>query len=358
MSEGRKNNFDFLRLLLATCVLWDHCFPLLYGLPHGPESAAQKIAGLMGDGAVDGFFVISGFLVAGSWVRYPHIGPYLKNRILRLYPAFIVASLFCAAIAGPMGAASATAYWHHFSPPKFVAYMLLLVGPYLPPTFLHLPLPGEVNGSFWTLRYEFECYLLVIALGLRGFFRSRAGTLTLWAALVLLLTEQILGHYPLLPDREFHLLGNPTRWLRLAAYFLAGTVFFLYRDRIPYSKTLAWLAFGITFLAGIHGVWFDPALALGGSYALLFIAFQPRLKLQNFARHGDFSYGVYLYAFPIQQMLVQQFGKALTPPRLFCLALPLTLLFAAGSWHLIEKPCLRLKSRKTAGPARNDKTVG
>lgn len=346
MSEGHKNNFDFLRLLLAAAVLWYHCRPLLYGLAHGKLSAAEYLAGLIGDSAVDFFFVISGFLVTASWVRRPETGPYLRNRILRIYPAFIVASLFCAVVVGPLGAANAAAYWHQFNPFKFVAYMLLLVGPFLPPVFLHLPMPGAVDGSFWTLRYEFECYLLVIGLGLAGFHRNRVWLLALWAALFLLLVMQTAGHWTVLPDREFHLLGSPAKWLRLTMYFLTGSMFFLYRDRIPYSQSLFWISVALLCLASLRAGWVDPVLAICGSYALFFVAFQPHLKLQNFARYGDFSYGVYVYAFPIQQLLVQGFAKELTPLRLFCLALPLTILLAAASWHLIEKPCLRLKSRK------------
>lgn len=276
--NDRRNNFDFLRFLMASLVLFYHCYPLLGGGAKFHSERIASVAGLAAGAAVDFFFIISGFLVTQSWQRTPQVQPFLWKRVLRIYPAFILVSLFCALVIGPLGAANAAEYFRHFHPLGFAAYMLLVVEPFLPPVFLHVPYAGQVDGSFWTLRYEFQCYLSVLLLGLLGLF----------AALVALGLGAIFSRY----------------W--------------------------------------------ELSVVTAGTYLLFWVAFRPILRLASFAKYGDFSYGVYLFAYPIQQTLICYIQPQLTPLRLFFLAFPLTLLLAAISWHCVEKPALRL--RKSVAP--------
>ncbi len=345
VEDDRRNNFDFLRFLMASLVLFYHCFALLGGAAKFHSEALDSAAGLGAGAAVSFFFVISGFLVTQSWRRTPQAGPFLKKRVLRIYPAFIFASLFCALVVGPLGAANAADYFRHFHPLGFAAYMLLLVGPYLPPTLPHVPYAGQVNNSFWTLRYEFECYLLVLVLGLAGLLRRPAFVLACFGLAVAVTLAQCLGHGLPIPDRDLHLVGNPIYWPRFAVCFLSGMTFLLYRDRISYA--LPWLLLALLALgaAAVCSRWWDLAVPTAGAYLLFWIAYRPIPKLAHFAKHGDLSYGVYLFAFPVQQMLVCWFQPHLTPLGLFFSAFPITLLLAAVSWHFVEKPCLRLKKR-------------
>lgn len=346
---GRENNFDFLRFLLAALVLFYHCFPLLYGAGERAPSWIERVASYSGGSAVDFFFVISGFLITQSWERTPHAVRFLQKRILRIYPAFILVSLFCALVVGPLGAADVQVYLHHFHPAGFIAYMLLLVGPYLPPVLLTVPYSGQVDGSFWTLRYEFECYLLILALGLTGLIRRRAAVGVLLVCVFLLNLIPLSGHAIPLPDREFHLLGNPTKWIRLALFFLTGMAFYLFRERIRNTTLLLILSIVAVILGMIFPKWQAPTLAVAGSYLLLWFAFLPIPSLARFARHGDFSYGIYLFAFPVQQLLILYLRPFLTPLLLFCLALIVSLALAAISWHFVEAPALRLKRRSIMG---------
>ena len=341
--NDRSNNFDFLRFVMASTVLFDHCFPLL-GSRDGPQYARLENAASLGAGAaVDFFFVISGFLVTQSWQRTPQAGPFLRKRILRIYPAFILVSLFCALVVGPLGAASVPEYIRHFHPLGFAAYLGLLVGPYLPPVFLHLPYAGQVDGSFWTLRYEFECYLLVMLLGLLNLLRRPGMVLAGFAAIFAVTLAESAGYRLPIPNRDLHLIGNPSNWVRLSLCFLSGMTFLLYRDRIPCSVPLLLTALAGIAVAAVFNNWWGLAVPTCGAYLLFWAAFRPVPFLAHFAKYGDFSYGVYLFAYPVQQTLIFYLKPSLTPLRLFCLAFPITLLLAVLSWHFVEKPALRLK---------------
>lgn len=343
VENDRSNNFDFLRFVLATLVLFYHCFPLLLGAGERKAGFVEQAAGFGAGSAVDFFFVISGFLVTQSWVRTPSIGLFLRKRVLRIFPAFIGVSLFCALVVGPLGAANLHEYIHHFHPLGFLAYILLLVGPYLPPVFLTLPFAGQVDGSFWTLRYEFECYLLVLVLGLTGAATRRIGVVVLFAVLTIFTFLSAIGHAVPVPDRELHLIGNPIKWFRLLPFFLTGMAFYQFRDRIRYTPAFLVLALIGIVLGAIFSQWQNLALSTCGSYLLFWAAFRPMPSLSRFARHGDFSYGLYLYAYPIQQLLILFYGPHLNPLGLFCIAFPISLSLAALSWHGLEKPALKLR---------------
>lgn len=358
-TDHRLNNFDFLRFLFASLVLFYHSFALLLGLSPRPAYLGERLAGLAGGGSVDFFFVISGFLVTASWRRVPRFRPYILKRVLRIYPAFILAMLFCAAVAGPLGADSISLYWHHFHFAKALAYLLLLpadvVGPDMALLFQHQPYPAVIDGSCWTLRYEFAMYLLVAVLSAAGLYRGRQGqgALLLFGLFFCCYAASQISRIPLLPARPIPLVGDLNSWLRLSTFFLSGMTYYFYRGRISASPKIFAASVAMLAAASFQPPWFGVLLPVLGSYALFYVAFQPKIKLHNFARYGDFSYGLYLFAFPIQQLLVRYFGAELTPYRLFLAAFPLTLLCAVFSWRFVEKPCLLLKTLSIRKPAKN-----
>ena len=325
-ADSRLNNFDFLRFLFATLVLSYHCFGLL------PNGRARDGAGRQSGwrhwragGSVDFFFVISGFLVTMSRQRSAGVWSFLKKRALRIYPGFFLASAACAFIAGPLGADSAASYWHHFRFLKFALYLFLLpadvVGPDMAHVFTRLPFRGVIDGSFWTLRYEFEMYLLTAALGSLGLLRRGR---TVWVAASFLLLYALFAvsqaaHLILVPDAEIPWVGNPAAWLRLSVCFLSGMTFYLYRDRIPASPALSGLssAGSLLRLAGQRSS--NGSAPLQGCRSSapsspVFCSRVPavcrreRIRLQRLPPGGARRHFLRdvpkAYAFPIQQLLI------------------------------------------------------
>jgi peptidoglycan/LPS O-acetylase OafA/YrhL len=355
LAQGRKNNFDFLRVALAALVILSHSFPLLWGSNlHEPfmRATGGQITG--GEFAVAGFFILSGFLITGSCVRSRGLADYFRRRVLRIYPGFWVACLFCALVVGPIGSASTAAYWRAFSPLRLFLDLLNLREYKSPLAFASNPVHA-INGSLWSIRYEFFCYIGVALLWLVGALRRRFFVAAAFAASLLIYAAQVELRLKIPGGSLTWLIGLPDYWPRLIACFLSGTVAYLYRERIPIRR--AWVA---ASLAGLVVLALLPrlkllvlAVPLLGSYVLLYLAFAPSIKLHDFARRGDFSYGIYLYAFPIQQLIVAYGGRSLHPLALFTLALPLTVMCAWLSWHTVERPFLALKPspRATAAEA-------
>jgi peptidoglycan/LPS O-acetylase OafA/YrhL len=211
----------------------------------------------------------------------------------------------------------------------------------------HNPVPGVLNGSLWTLPYELGCYLAVAATAMVGVLRrARVLVLALFAGLWCLHAYDCLN--PEGFSRCFPSIGVK-QLVMLCLYFCAGCACFLYREKIPLSRRLfiwALLLLGISLAAGVFGLVAPIAM----TYAFLWLAFS--LPFARFDARGDFSYGTYIYAFPIQQGLTllglpeSGFGFY------FVCSLLMTSLFAFVSYRLVEAPCLRWKHLVVTIPAR------
>jgi peptidoglycan/LPS O-acetylase OafA/YrhL len=223
-----------------------------------------------------------------------------------------------------------------------------------PHIFPNNPFPGTINGSMWTISYEFWCYIGIMMLGLCGCFRRFrwipvALLVILWYCFARGLEVPFPG--PLAPVKHIaFFVGSMDVWPRFATYYLFGTCFFLFRHRIPMRWEIAIVAALVVFVCIAINVFpaafFAPALC----YLTLWAACQPYLRFPNFAKYGDFSYGIYLYAFPIQQILVALFPGRFTPWTLFAAAATLSVIAGAMSWHLVEKRFLLRVRGRVSGP--------
>lgn len=341
-SGGRANNSAFVRFLLTSSVIYSHSFFFMWG-----TSASEPIAWLTqqqasaGALAVEGFLILSGFLITRSWFFSRGAKDFLFRRVLRIYPAFMTAVVLCGVIGVPWLAS--------FSPePGPVAFWNDLIFPAL--LLRYTPLWS--NGSLWILPYEFACYLVVAIFGLCGVLSRRRLILGLWALNFGVYACQL---------RFGMFRGHDLQISRLLNCFLAGSAFFLYRDSIRLSRAgFVGAVLGLTLFGGTLASWrllpFVSPILLG--YVLLFACYYRIGRLQHFARYGDFSYGTYLYAYPTQLVFVMYFAPWLHPLTLFAIALPIAMSFGALSWFLIERPFLRLKRSSSAAsrpvPAATD----
>lgn len=355
---GRNNALGIIRLTLASSVIFSHAFPL-GGRGEDPmlrwSQGRENIGGI----AVLGFFAISGYLITKSGAN-SDIMRYLWHRILRIFPAFWTVLLVGALIVGPaiwMLDGHSLADYAHTGSLSPVAYFTtnwnLTIGGYgIYDIFITTTPYGKLvgssifNGSLWTLTYEWTCYLIV------GVF-VLCGALTRAKLLVPLLTA---GFFALMIVHTV----NPIRLGELSPYFadqyhitlplifLCGACLATYSKRVPLND---WIGAScgviaiITLFAGGFELLGYPAIA----YFVLWLAARLPARLRKVGAENDYSYGIYVYGFLVEQVLayfgVYKWGYL----PYAVLTLLITVACAWASWHVVEKRALALKDR---GPGR------
>ncbi len=330
------NSLDALRLLAAMMVLFSHQFALL-GLAE-PWFMGLKTFGAAG---VSIFFFLSGCLVWSSWARDPHVLRFIQRRALRIFPALVVVCLVSVFI---LGVWASTLPWREYvvSPQtwRYVLTMGMWTSKTLPGLFPDNPLPYVVNGSLWTLPVELLCYASVVVLGMVvGWTKLPKGVgvvVALWSTVLLAsYGARVVGsHF------EPH--------LEMAAMFWWGALYG-YCRHTPCSAWLGGLA-ALALLAfavlGPHGL--DRTAMLGCAAALDHLAMSVPIGALLTKPFGDMSYGVYIMAFPVQQLGVhgaRTLNWSFTVSLVFSIAV--TLVLAYLSWHLVEKPALLHKPSGT-----------
>lgn len=352
--DSRRNNIDAIRLILALLVLFSHSFPAATNQEEDEPLILATIRQMtLGGLAVNWFFVLSGYLISQSWERSRTTWSFFIKRVARIYPGYLVAIAFCLWVVVPIGSPDG---WQVFSFAAIKAnirrVMMLRGLENIPPTFVDVPMPNTVNASLWTISYEFWCYMLVLGFGALLLLRRR------WLLLALLLGSVALDFlvvsrdspklYDLSPRwRPFVVVfGQPRFWTRLLPCFLAGMVGYQFRTvLLPPRRLWATLCLVVLAISARFPDWFTVTLPLFGSYLLLYLAFTQDFRWHGAARYGDFSYGIYLYAFPIQQLIMFRIGHPVSPYLLFALALVPTVLAGVMSWHLVERRFLQRAHR-------------
>ena len=290
----------------------------------------------MGALGVNVFFVLSGFLITQSWLLRPRLPTYLAARVLRIYPALVAA----VALSIFLGGLSSALPWNQFlTDPmtrEFARHNALgwRVAYSLPGAFVSNPYPNGVNGSLWTLPVELRLYVGVAILGACGILARRGVYGVVLPALVALfiLKPQWLP----LPTRDKVVF-------ELALLFALGSFAYVWRERIPLSLCAVAAVIAL-YLWNPGGLVRGLGVALITAYTVLVLAYHPRVQAPRFNRSGDYSYGLYVYAFPIQQTIMFH-APGLTTVELLIPAFLVTLALAAVSWHFLERPILGLKSR-------------
>jgi peptidoglycan/LPS O-acetylase OafA/YrhL len=337
-----ENNFGFLRIFFAILVILSHSPELVDG-----NRSREILTNIFetisfGEFAVDGFFLVSGYLITNSWERSRSASSYLVKRVLRIYPGFIVAFLISLLIVGSISGGDVASLAGRPGLEQFIR-MLFLRGPQMQGAFGGLPHP-QLNSPMWTIAYEFRCYLLTMAFGALGVIQCRLAYLGL--TVTLLIGMLIAPHVDFaIPQSALLILGSPGDDLRFLSIFCCGGVFYLYRDRIYYNNNIAIIAILVGgFLLFIPRL-AQPGLAVFGGYTLFWFSFHARAKFLNQLDNKiDLSYGIYLYAWPVQNLIIWQF-RGISPWFLFALSTIITALAAMASWFMVERPFLNIKKR-------------
>lgn len=321
------NNFGFLRVLFAILVIVSHSPQILDGNT-SREFGTQYLGFGLGGLAVSGFFLISGYLITKSFETSNGVGSYLTKRILRIYPGFVVAYLISLIVVGSLaGGNLAEMGWADWltQPLRIV----LLRSPQLDGAFASLPYP-MINGSMWTIAYEFCCYLLVIALGVSGAIKTRWLYLgvTIMALMAVFLIDPVAEQ-----------LNNGLRFLSI---FLLGGAYYLFRDVIVFDGKIAAAASLLLLITFFVPALYPIGLYAFGSYLMFWFAFNGTRSLNSIGGTVDLSYGVYLYAWPVQSLLAL-YDPTINPWEMTFFAIVISVALAFVSWTFVERPFLRLK---------------
>ncbi len=355
MNESHRhvNSFDFIRFFAASLVIFGHSHVLL-GIK-GDHFLNQTTIGAFPPETtgVYIFFAISGFLVTQSALTSSSIKSFLWKRTLRIFPGLLLVVLFSIFVVG-LFLTELPKIEYLTNPKTYTPLWVLKLYPYfsttLPKVFETYNKTHEVNGSLWTLAYEFTCYIaLIIGLFLSvlrrkwvilSIFALIYGTMPFWINIIYTTNYQI----PILRL-------NLNDFLVFGLYFYVGSLFCLFRDKIPFKWYWAVLAVLIWFLHAIFPISRDFVVAntlfwlriLCLPYLFFFFAFS-KTVFNQFGKIGDLSYGIYIFGFPIQQSIIFLTKSNISESHLNLLAFLIVLPLAWLSWHYVEKPALKHKN--------------
>ncbi|GEN73414.1 acyltransferase family protein [Chryseobacterium lathyri] len=325
MQSITKNNFDFIRVLLAFIVFVGHLGALsdssqLTFLTHSPVEVA-----------VFSFFIVSGFLIARSYERSSSLKSYVKKRISRIVPAYLLVVLLCTVLLSLVSTLPLSDYFGNVQVYKYFFWNSIFMN------FMAPSLPGvfgneAVNGALWTLKIEM-CFYFVVPLifllfGKNNKYRNISLIILYFLSLVFLNYFEMAGKISI----SKQLPGS-------LCYFIGGMLGYFYFDQfIKYKNTL--------FIIAIITVWIDLILHIKLfspimiSIIVLYIAYSFKF-LNNFGKYGDFTYGIYIFHFPIIRVFAT-LGLFANYNPFFMSFLCMLVVIGVGiaSWHLYEKKFL------------------
>lgn len=331
-----KNSLDLLRFVAASLVLYSHQHALL-----GLQEPTLLGLGSLGTVGVSIFFFLSGALVCMSWERDPDCRRFFIRRGLRIFPALWVVVILTALVLGPLVTTlDMGAYFAAADSWRYLGNGFLLISHVLPGVFLDNPYPSAVNGSLWTLPLEFLCYLCVAGLGALRTIPTWLRPKVLFALLCLVFPF-FLNHF----GSRF----QPHMEMLIVFFAGASCSEFLGKNpnislREKLKNGLFLIAMAALFLTGCRG---NERFALLVFVAIVVtVAFRTSLGNSIIKRTGDLSYGMYIFAFPVQQTIIHFFKfYKLDFSQYLALSFVITICLSYISWAIIEKPALNLKSR-------------
>jgi peptidoglycan/LPS O-acetylase OafA/YrhL len=340
---SRDNALGLIRLVLACFVVISHAPELAFGSKEREPLTWAFGTISFGDLAVDGFFIISGYLIGLSYLKEPQLGPYLAKRVARIFPGYVVSYIVCLCIVLPLaGGAALTVMaaprvifdWLTIQPPRFIAF-----------EGSHYP---ALNGPMWSLAYEFRYYVAVVLLGRLQLLPRPSVNFLLFGMFAI---ADIALRFGLLGDVDANVgfmtaavVGLPSLMIRLGLMFTAGLCMMHVAKMLPVSS-LAQMACLALLLLGLRSPWFvEVNVAIFGGMLIFMVAFSLRgTRLASINRANDVSYGTYLYAWPINKLILWYFPE-IGVTVLTVITIALALVAGALSWFAVERPMIRITS--------------
>lgn len=339
VSQGRNNNLDIIRFVAAIMVILCHAYPIGLGMGvPDPLSALTNDQLSFGSLAVSVFFFYGGFLICKSMCRLKTAKDYFRARILRIGPLLIIVTVMLAFVAGPiLTKLTVSEYFTEAGTYKYLLNGILLLQHNLPGVFTENIYGQAVNGPLWTLPIEFLCYVMCYFLYRLRFLNQKNMK---WATI--LFSIGCIGVKVL--SYRIPILGDMIRPIGL---FFAGILYFVYKDKIEMKGSWSVIALLAMIVSAVFGI-LPYTIFIFFPYVFAYIAYAAKVKFSGFARHGEISYGVYLCAWPVQQIICQIFGNKMNPILNFIITVPIAILLGFICCKAVEEPIAKWakKSKK------------
>ena len=356
--DPRHNSVNAIRLAFAASILALHALPL-GGYMEMPKLIFHDTIGTY---MLAGFFVISGYMITASRLASRSLRDYFWRRVLRIYPAWICSLLLVGVVLGPLSRMIEGKSGYDWSSGiGFVYNNLLFILRQLGVTgTIHdVPVPGVWNFSAWTLFYEFSLWIgmafLVTIMRKRLLNPGMYLGLAVFTAIELI--DKLTADTGAATATEKANQAAPSGTLlalleplaRLGIFFMAGAILYVHRDKIKLTPLLLWACVALSFVLAIVG-YFHVFAALPWAYVIMYLGCSTRFDRIN--HPNDYSYGMYIYAYPITQLVAT---IALDHSMSAWIFIPLcylgTIPIAWLSWHYVEKPAMSLKRLTKKAPA-------
>lgn len=356
--KGKSNSLGLIRLILASIVIFDHAFPL-GGFGHDPFWGLTRNQASLGSIAVAGFFAISGYLIAKSGMS-GDVVQFMWRRTLRIFPAYWLVLAITAFLVAPfIWLGYGHDFWSYFTwggngPFNYItANWTLNIGTYGIHDLLATTTPygrsiggSALNGSIWTLIYEWNCYLIIAVLVAFGVMRNARIVVPLIAAFFFVMQvaaivdlSSVALILPVLAD---------TQAISLGMTFFFGSVLAIYSKKVPFDDRLGVLA-GLVLLLTLRYGGYSTVGTAAGVYFVMYLGARLPKQVHWIGAKNDYSYGIYIYGFLVQQVIAYLGWYKLGYFPFVAIALVLSFGLAWISWHLVEKRAMALKNW---GPGR------
>lgn len=336
LASRRNNNFNLIRMLAATAVLVSHSYPLSQGSA-AVEPLSDWLDLSLGELAVITFFCVSGFFISLSQDRAPSSIDFFSARFLRIYPGLTLVLLLSVFLIGPIFTTLGTVeYFRSSAIYSYLSKNLMLFNMQfrLPGLFEDNPWPG-INGSLWTLSYEVTLYVLVGGLGAFAFY----GKGRRFAVFLLVYAIDYVA-FKVMSANTTLMTGMPLMefFFTWSLPFVLGMTLYRYRQHIQH-RFVWFLPLAALAAWSYQKPYFFECFVAAWTWLIFYLGFATNSLVNRYNRLGDYSYGVYIYAFPVQEILAHQI-KGIGPISMTLMAFPIVLIAAVFSWHCIEKPAM------------------